>query len=197
VERYGVYRDGAEIAELDGGETSYTDRQVVPGSVYWYEIESRAAGLVSDRAFSEVTVPLPPLRAARLAGVFNVRTKVESSSGYSDLSSASFGWRFRPRCGQGACDVRWSDLQTKTIRATLARRGTRYRGSYRGFFYVQCGSARAISAVELDVRVTAARVLGSEWRVTRFEGTVAQSEAEQLGCVASEARMSIRGRVAR
>jgi hypothetical protein len=192
VDRYSVYRNGSFFRSIVAPATSFTDEDVAPGKTYTYEIEARAGELVSDRAAVEATVRTPPLRVARVQGTFNVRTKELSSSGYSDFAAGTMGWQFRPRCGQGACDVRWNDLQRKSVRAVFKRDGARYEGNYTGFFFVRCGNARVTSSLTIRFKVDAARAMGAEWRATRLLGTLNQSEAAQLGCVSSRARLSIR-----
>lgn len=191
VDRYSVYRNDAFFRSIVAPATSFTDEDVSPGKTYSYEIEARAGDLVSERAAVEATVRTPPVRDARVQGTFNVRTKELSSSGYSDLDAGTMGWQFRPRCGQGACDVRWNDLQRKSVGALLKRDGARYEGDFRGFFYVRCGSAKATSSVTIHFKVDAARAIGTEWRATRLLGTMNQAEAAQLGCVASNAKFEI------
>jgi hypothetical protein len=196
AERFTVFRDGTFVAAVSGTQLAYTDDGVSPGRTYDYEVVARAGELVSEPATTEATTPTPPLRAARLEGVFNVRTKVVSSSGYSRLGGAPvYGWRFRPRCPAGPCDVRWRDLQRAFIRAVLDRRGGRYRGTYTGFFNAFCSGSKTTSTVTIDLKVTRARAVEGEWRATRLEGTLEQSEASQLGCVTSGATLTLRGRL--
>jgi len=195
VERYSVYRNDSFFRSVVAPETSFTDEDVAPGKRYSYEIEAQAGELVSDRVAVEVTTRTPPLREARVTGTFNARTKELSSSGYSDLEAGTFGWHFRPRCDQGACDVRWNDLQRKSVHALFERQGARYQGNYTGFFYVLCGGARSTSSVTIRFKVDAARPIGAEWRATRLLGTLNQSEASQLGCVSSRAKLSIRAKL--
>jgi hypothetical protein len=196
VERFTVYRDGAYVAAFSGAQLAYTDGRVSAGRTYDYEVVARAGDLVSEPATAEVTTPTPTLRAARLQGVFNVRTKLLSSHGYSKLGRAPiYGWRFRPRCPSGPCDVRWRDLQRASIRAVLDRHGGRYRGTYTGFFNALCSGSRTTSTVTIELKVTKARAVEGEWRATRLKGTLEQSEASQLGCVSSGATLTLRGRL--
>jgi hypothetical protein len=194
VEEYTVYRDGSPISSVPAPEASFTDEDVVPGRRYSYEVEAQAGELVSTRVAAETTTPTPPLRAARVEGTFSVRTKELSSTGYTRLREPTYGWQFRPRCRSGACDVRWSSLQQKRVRGLVNRHGARYQGSYTGFFNVLCSGARATSSVTIRFRVAAARPIGSEWRAARLLGTLTQSEAAQLGCVSSRAKLAIRAR---
>jgi hypothetical protein len=195
VEEYTVYRDGSLISTVSAPEVSFTDEDVVPGRRYSYEVEAQAGDLVSTRVEAEATTPTPPLRAARVEGIFSVRTKELSSSGYTELRAPTYGWQFRPRCRSGACDLRWSSLQQKRVRGLVNRHGARYQGSYTGFFNVLCSGARATSSVTIRFEVEAARPIGSEWRAARLLGTLSQSESAQLGCVSSRAKLLIRARL--
>jgi hypothetical protein len=196
IERYALYRDGAWLTFLSGSETEYSDDGVLPGKEYSYAIEARAGKTASGRTSVSVETPVPSLRAARLEGFFNVRTRITSQSGYGDYDAPTFGWSFTPSCREGACDVRWRDLHTKRIHGKLARHGARYRGSYTGDFYMECSGAQATTSLEIDLKVVKARVVDDEWRATRVVGTIDQSEAAQLGCRSSEARLAVRARLA-
>lgn len=197
IDRYALYRDESILTTVSGSETTFTDDEVVPGREYVYEIEARSGSAASDRIPATAETVVPPLRAARLAGVFNVRTRTLSQSGYSSYQAPVFGWRFSPRCRRGACDVRWNDLHRKRIRGTLERLGAGYRGSYTGPFTTQCAGTPATSSVEIEFKVVAGRVIGREWRAIRIVGTLDQSEAVQLGCASSSASHSLRARLVR
>ena len=195
VETFALYRDGTSLARLPGARTTYTDTgDVRPGRTYSYEIEAHAGEAVSQRVSVSVEVPTPPLRAARLEGDFSIKTRALSKSGYGEYTAPTFGWSFRPRCGEGACDVLWRDLHENRIHAKLERRGAHYRGSYTGPFTIECEGVGSTSSVTLELEVTAARADGSTWQATRFEGTLSQSEAAQLGCAPSQAKFAVRGR---
>lgn len=196
VETYEITRDGRSRGTVSGTETSYTDRDVSPGTAYRYGIQSRSGGGTSDEIFVEARTKVPPLKAARLQGAFNVTTKTLSSSGYQNSPEApSLGWRFRPKCKVGACSVVWNDLHARRVRTLLRRSGARYGGTYTGFFNVLCAGTRSTSTVTVELRVKRARMIGGEWRAARFVGTVKQSEASQLGCITSGATLSVRGRL--
>ena len=91
----------------------------------------------------------------------------------------------------------WRALVGQRIEApsTHGRRDMahRYRISYRGFLFVSCSGAHATSALEITLRVTKARVRGHEWLASRVQGTFGTSEAEQLGCVASQMQAKVLG----
>jgi hypothetical protein len=156
------------------------------------ETTTTAAAQVSTSA--EPPGP-PPLREARLAGSFTVRTRILAKSGYGTYVAPIFGWRFTPVCGNSACDVRWRDLHDRSIHGVLSRHGARYRGSYTGYFYMECSGAHVTSALRLRLRVVQARILGEGWRATRLVGSVRQREGAQLGCHGSEARLAVHARL--
>ncbi len=56
-----IYRDGFEVASLDGWQTSYTEVLLEPGT-YMYSVEGRADNdrAISVRAYCEVTDPVAP-----------------------------------------------------------------------------------------------------------------------------------------
>ena len=86
VERFELFRDGARLATQSGSASSYTDDDVVPGQVYDYQIASATDELVTTRVNVSTETPVPPLRAARLEGTFNVSTRVASKSGYGNYT---------------------------------------------------------------------------------------------------------------
>jgi hypothetical protein len=73
--------------------------------------------------------------------------RVDSPRSADDTASS-------PPSSEGACEVRWRDLQTKRTRAVFRRRGARYKATYRGFFNTTCGGAPSTSVVRS----------ASEWR---------------------------------
>jgi hypothetical protein len=138
-----------------------------------------------------------PLREARLAGSFTVRTRIVAQTGYGTYVAPIFGWRLTPLCGERACDVRWHDLHDRSIHGVLSRHGARYRGSYTGYFYMDCSGAHVTSALRLRLRVVKARMLGDDWRATRLVGSIRQREGTQLGCHGSEARLAVHAHLRR
>jgi hypothetical protein len=199
AEGYRIFRDGVALTQgVLASDSTYADDTVVPGKRYVYEIEALGANdALSVRSSVSTTTPVPPLRAARLEGVFAVKARFVSKTGYGDYTVSTYGWRLRPACRQGACDVTWRDLHQPGNRAKLVRRGSRYRGSFSGGFGLECAGARVSSSVTLDLEVTKARAHEGEWRATAVEGSIEHSEAAQLGCRASRAEVAVRGRLVR
>ena len=195
VERFELFRDGAPLATRSGSASSYTDDDVDPGRAYDYQIAAATDEVITTRVSVSTETPLPPLRAARLEGTFDVSTRVANESGYGTYRPSNLGWVFRPQCAEGPCNVRWRDLHQKRLRTVLKRAGTRYRGDFSGQFLIECAGSPATSAVELDLQVERARPIDDEWRATHLVGTIDHSEAAQLGCGPSEAQLTVRARL--
>ena len=87
----------------------------------------------------------------------------------------------------------WSQVGSSTLKGTFKRQGGSYSGSDVGKFNVRCGSTVVETTLVIHFHVTKAKAINGEWRATKFVGTLEQSEASQLGCVASHATMSING----
>jgi hypothetical protein len=194
VETYEVFRDGVELAFVLAPTTTYTDGTVVPGTSYSYEVEPRSSGgsVAAGRTAVSVETPVPSLASARVQGDFSVKVRVISQTGFQTFTNSyTLGWHFEPDCETGACRVTWTDLAQDSLRATLKRKGAAYSGSDSGRLNVKCGDAEVRSTLELSFEVIKAKGIDGEWRASRLKGTLMQSETAQLGCVASEAELSI------
>jgi hypothetical protein len=192
---YEVRRDGSLLRSVSSDETTLTDTDVRPGKAYTYEIRARGKGAISEAVSTQVKIEVPPLSAARVEGDFGVSAKTLSKSGYSSFAPSSFGWRFRPRCAEGACTVVWRDVFEKAIHAPLKRKRARYTGDYKGVFFIKCRGTRSISSVHLVLKVAKARAIGGVWRATKLAGTLTNSEASQFGCVSSRAVQSVKAKL--
>lgn len=193
VQGYRIYREGVQIATVPSETTTYTDSNVKPGKSYTYEIVTRGDGLVqSARVSAAVDVPVPPLASARLKGTFNAKMKTTSQSGYSgNLGSFTLGWNFKPKCGEGSCDVTWKDLAYKEFKTALDRKGVNYSGSDSGTFFGTCSGAKGTSTLTLTIHVVKAKVIDGEWRATKLQGTVVESHASAFGCVSGGAHFTV------
>lgn len=197
VVRYYVYRDGRFVKAVEPVSPTYVDTSVRPGERYTYEVEARAQGQASARVAVDVETPTPRLADARVEGTFHARLVLVSSAGYEETPRrASFVWHFKPRCDEGACDVRWRDVHERSLRMNLARRGPRYSGSGSGNFNTLCGDTPTTSDVTIVLRVVKARAIEGEWRAARLEGRLTHAEAAQLGCVSSRATLSVKATIA-
>lgn len=196
--RYEVRRDGTFVAYVDPPAHRLVDDDVVPGETYRYEIRVEAeAGVFSEPASVRVETPLPLLAEARLQGTFDVRSRFTSKSGYGEYEAPGFGWRFRPKCGEGTCDASVQDILRSELHLVLDRTGGTYRGSYTGRFGLECGGTETISSVTIELRVTKARVIDGAWRATRLTGTLTHRESTQLGCRSSSAALGLRAKLYR
>jgi hypothetical protein len=192
---YEVQRNGELLESVGPEQTTLTDFDVRPGQSYTYEVRSLGIGQTSEPAMTDVEIRVPPLSAARLAGDFNVETKLVEKSGYSKFKPFVFGWHFRPKCDEGACDVVWRDVGDRHVHALLKHERKRYAGHYEGVFIIACEGSRSISSVHVALEVERARAVGGEWRVTKFVGRLSNSEAPQFGCVRSHAVQSLKGKL--
>ena len=193
---YDLSRDGKFLESLDPDETTFTDFDVKPGSSYSYALRSKGRVKSSLPVATDVKIKVPPLKAARLEGDFDVHAKVTSQTGYESLGGpTSFAWVFRATCREGPCNVVWRDLIEKRIHARLKRRQGTYTGDYNGLYLSRCRGSRSISSVHLVLKVVKARAVGGVWRATRIEGTLTNSEAPQFGCVRAKAVQTLKGRL--
>lgn len=193
IVEYEITRNGRTLTTSSGTSMSYTDTEVRPGKKYDYEIRSEGASATSEPVSDEVRIKTPSLADARLDGDFGVTVKIVSQSGYSSFQRGSYGWHFKPKCRQGACDVVWRDVVLKNVHAVLKQKGKEYSGSYHGYFGVSCGGTHSSSTVDVAFKVAKARALAGEWRATKIEGTVENSEVSQFGCVSGSASVAVKG----
>jgi len=188
-----ITRDGAVRARLPATATRFVDRDVTPRASYIYTVVTSHDGQRSAPTSASARLPKPPLATARLSGYFDIRLKVVSQSGYGNDIGTSAGWHFKPVCLRGACDSIWAD-KAAAAHARAARHGANYHLSYHGFYFITCSGAHATTNLDLTLRVTKARVTGGQWMASRVQGTLSQSELEQLGCAASQAIEHVLGR---
>ena len=189
---YDVYRDGDVIGATGASETTYTDTGVVPGKSYAYGVAARIAAAASLPTALPVETPVPPLKDARVEGLFNVGFKAISQTGFQSYTGTfNRGWELKPKCDAGACDVQWNDVDEKSLKSTLDRTKDRYSGADSGDFLAVCGDSPVTSDLAIEFRVTKAKAIDGEWRATKLVGTVEETEKAQLGCLSSSATLSI------
>ena len=75
----------------------------------------------------------------------------------------------------------------------MIRSGAAYHGSVTVSGIVKCAGADVTSTFTVGVHATDAGAVSDRWLVTKVEGTMNQSEAAQLGCIASGATYSVTG----
>jgi hypothetical protein len=189
-----ILRDGSEVAREPADARRFVDEDLAPGTGYTYLLQTHTSdGRASDDVEVSARTETPPISAARLADVFDVRLKLESSYGFSDLpGSQTAGWRFRPGCGTGACDVTLSDTYGGGMKALeLERDGGRYTGSGSGRVGYECRGTPTTSGYTVELRVVKAAVINGVWRATKLEGTHRITNAPQLGCRSGGITMSL------
>jgi hypothetical protein len=180
---YRVLRDGQEIASLPPigpSSTSLADRAAVIGDIHRYEVVAVAGdGSRGVSAPIEVAVPLPPIEAAQLEGVFRVTRTVrraknlEALEGITDprpgMEDAT-DWLFVATCPPevGACPVRWNDHP-----GLLVPDGGIYRGTSAAGFARCHGGGRVRAPIGFTIRVTEAIVVGGAWVASAIRGRLA------------------------
>jgi hypothetical protein len=198
VDGYEIYRDAVLLDTVDAAAREYADPAVEPGNTYVYGVAARVSDVTSLKATLQVDTPVPALNEARLQGIFDVTFKLASQTGFQNYpGSFHRGWEFEPRCTDGACDVRWSDVDEASWGATLNRTRGTYSGSDTGDFNSVCRQASLTSKLTIEFHVTKAEAIDQQWRATEIVGTVEESEEAQLDCLSSSATLSITAKLFR
>jgi hypothetical protein len=193
-EGYQIHRGDTLLASVPITIDAYTDKSVVPGKSYTYSVQSALVDALSPPATVQLVVTKPPLTAARLAGSFDIKAKVSSSSGFQNIkNSSNYGFSFKPKCSSGPCDVGWSIIGLKGISARLTRAGAVYMGQDTGNFHVTCSSANVSTTWALTFHVAQAKGVNGVWRASKIVGTIDESSPAQLGCVSSHATETFSG----
>jgi hypothetical protein len=195
VSYYAVTRDGRPITTLKPDTTTWIDRSVTPETRYVYVVA--AVGADGTRALTRVVAKTPTasLSTARFQGTFNVHLHATSHFGFSNFrgENQTAGWRSTPTCHNGPCDTELADLHRKAFVLTLTRNGAAYQGTVSISGIVNCAGADVTSTFTVSVHATDAGAVRDRWVVTKVQGTMTQSEAAQLGCIASGATYSVTG----
>lgn len=188
-----VYRDGDRLATLEPNRTRFVDDSVLPAVRYTYVIEAVLDGDTSKSDPTRVKTPPAPLGMARLEGTFTANLRDTSHYGFSwfpgDIQS---GWRFKPKCRRGACDVMWKDAQGVALAGVLENTGPRYGGTTTTRL-ASCGDLRGSGTVMVSIEVVKAETVRDAWRATKIVGTFLERFPAQLGCVASGADYQVTG----
>jgi hypothetical protein len=194
---YTIYRDNAVLYATSGTGVTYVDKTALPEERYVYAVEAFAPGgdvVSASRASVHVHTPTAPKAIARFAGLFNVRLHLTSSYGLTGVGNNTAGWAFTPKCNEGPCGVRMSDLNHQLPTITLARTGATYQGSGSEQFGT-CSGTKVTSSFHVILHVTDAKARSDEWRVATFGGTFTTSSPAQLGCVAGGTTYSVSGKM--
>jgi hypothetical protein len=189
-----IHRGTTLLATVPPTTTGYTDKNAAPGKVYSYTVQSTLVDALSPAATVQVNLAKPPLGAARLAGSFDIKSKVVSSSGFQNIqNSNNYGFTFKPKCSSGPCNVGWTIIGLKGISARLTRTGASYAGEDTGDFHVKCSSADTSTTWSLTFHVSQAKAINGVWRASKIVGTIDESSPAQLGCVSSHATETFSG----
>jgi hypothetical protein len=192
IDGYTLTRSGHQLADVVAPATAYTDDTVVPGKSYTYELVARGSGLITDPISATAETPIPSLDSARLAGDFNVKASLDSENGFTSYPEhLTLGWHFKPKCGEGPCNVTWTDLNEGSFKATLTRKKATYSGSDKGDFGGTCGSTHVDSTLTIEFHVAKAKAVNGEWRASKLVGTLVDSSPSQFGCVSASASLNI------
>jgi hypothetical protein len=188
-----VYRDGDRLATLEPNRTRFVDDSVLPAVRHMYVIE---VVLDEDAVKSDpvrVKTPPAPLGMARLEGTFTVDLRDTSHYGFSSFpGDIQSGWRFKPKCRRGTCDVTWKDAQGVALAGVLQNMGPRYEGTATTRL-ASCGDLRGSGTVTVEIEVVKAATVRDAWRATKIVGTFLERFPAQLGCVASGADYQVTG----
>jgi hypothetical protein len=184
---YRILRDGGAIDVVAAPSTTYTDTRVLPTGTYSYGVEAYTqGGDNSEQAVLQVKTPKAPLSAARLTGVYDVRLTPKSQFGFtSTLGPERDGWRFKPVCSNGVCDVAWNELGHKDLGAKLKRSGVSYHGTDPSSITGRCSGVGVTGTIEVTIKVTKAALMRDTWMATQIQGTVIQRSSAQLGCLSA------------
>jgi hypothetical protein len=167
ADRLVVYRDGDRLAPIEPSRTRFVDDSVLPAVRYTYVIEAVVGGKASKSDAIRVKTPPAPLGMARLDGTFTVDLRDTSHYGFSSFpGDIQSGWRFKPKCRRGGCDVTWKDAQGVALAGVLKNTGARYEGTATTRL-ASCGDLRGIGNRHGEDRGRQGRV-GSR-RVARDE----------------------------
>jgi hypothetical protein len=193
ADRLVVYRDGDRLAPLEPDRTGFVDDSVLPAVRYTYVIEAVLDGKASKSDPIRVKTPPAPLGMARLDGTFTVDLRDTSHYGFSSFpGDIQSGWRFKPKCRRGVCDVTWKDAQGVALAGVLKNTGPRYEGTATTRV-ASCGDLRGSGTITVRIEVVKAGSVRDAWRATKIVGTFVERFPAQLGCVASGADYQVTG----
>ncbi|HET7928685.1 MAG TPA: hypothetical protein VFM40_03960 [Actinomycetota bacterium] len=188
-----VYRDGDRLATLEPNRTRFADDSVLPAVRYTYVVEAVLSGDTVKSDPIRVKTPPAPIGMARLEGTFTVDLDDTSHYGFSSFpGDIQSGWRFKPTCHRGACDVTWKDAQGVALAGELENTGARYEGTATTRL-ASCGDLRGSGTVTVSIEVVKAETVRDAWRATKIVGTFVERFPAQLGCVASGADYQVTG----
>jgi hypothetical protein len=194
-----VSRNGEVVATLPGTTSRWVDATALPAQRYHYTVQAvGSSGAQSSAVTTAVRTPKAPLADARVVGVYQATLTVTSKYGYTSLASPQkAGWRFRPVCQQGSCDVQWQILHVKDFQPRLGRAGASYKGGAAAKYNTTCSGVQLTSSLSVDVHATNAEVIRDAWVATELAGTFTERTGAQLGCVGSGVDFAVRAKLYR
>jgi len=182
---YRVLRDGEEIASLPPlgpASTSVEDRSAVIGATHRYEVEAIAEdGARSASAPTYVVVPLPPVEAAQLTGLYRVTRRVTRARNLEELEGIpnprpgtedTTDWTFAATCppAVGACPVRWNGHPGRLTPDEGLYQGRSIAG------FARCPEGGRVRApIVFRIRVIEADVVEGAWVASRIKGRLTSS----------------------
>ncbi|MGH2629513.1 MAG: hypothetical protein ACRDHI_02990 [Actinomycetota bacterium] len=193
VDHYRVVRDGVTVAGHVSG-TTFRDDGARPGTRYSYRVSGVGpAGKPTRPDVERVKTGQPPLSEARLEGTFALRMVVESASGTQNpVRGGAISHTFEPRCGKGACSVRWS-MRTARANGLLRRDGAVYAARLSTPLFIRSCFGRAVDeAIDVRLRVSAAAAYRHAWRATKVRGRIGEVSSFK-GCQAAAIVWNVRG----
>jgi hypothetical protein len=205
-ERFGVLRNGTQLASVGPKVVRYRDRNATPGKTYVYSVIALAKGGISALQNIRVQIPLPPLAAARLSGSFQAKVLLTAENGYTELEVGdrlTEIWYFDPQCGSGACATRVSNYEVGGLTVPMAswtiqlkRDGARYAGTTKANIST-CIGLPVDDTIAVTLQVSRAKMVNGAWTATAWTGTYKDTAPYfKLGlqyCPASSYTATVRG----
>jgi hypothetical protein len=183
IEGIVVLRDGARVGRAEPGDTTFVDDSALPATRYTYVVESVHDGRFLRSDTIRVKTPPASLSLARLDGVYAIEARNTSHFGLTGVvNSLASGWRFRPVCRRGPCDVTWKDVQGNPLSGRLERSGVHFEGTGSSKF-ATCGNVASVGTLTLRFEVVRAESVRNAWRASKLVGTFVERYPPQLGCV--------------
>lgn len=146
-----------------------------------------------------------PVSQARLAGDFDVNTRITAVSGVGNARPGardSGTWRFTPTCPAGACNSRLRIefgrlLQTEHVaRITLKKAGDVYKGDARTPL-LECNFKNVWGTMTVRLQVTKGQWIDGRWRAARVTGSYDYLAPETTSgiyrCPAAKIRAAVKG----
>ena len=171
------------MGRAEPGDTTFVDDSALPATRYTYVVESVHDGRFLRSETIRVKTPPASLSLARLDGVYAIDARNTSHFGLTGVvNNLASGWRFRPVCRRGPCDVTWKDAQRNPLSGRLERSGAHYEGTGSSKF-ATCGNVSSMGTLTLRFEVVRAESVRNAWRASKLVGHVRRALPAQLGCV--------------